>query len=105
MSEIYSTFDGEENCVVADVSVTGFAVIAAKQHKYADILEASIPFESEIFTGQVRVESIQELSKNRTRYGLHCLVKKPADESLLNGLKQISTSVQRQHLRRMSLAG
>ena len=105
MAAVTATFGGEENCQVVDVSATGFAVIAAKQFKTADIVTATVRFESEMFSGQGRIESIRELEVGRFRYGLHCVDGKSTDETLHKGLQQISATVQRQHLRRLARAG
>ncbi len=105
MAAVIATFGGEENCPVVDVSATGFAVIAAEQYKTTDIVEATIRFEGETFSGRCRVESARELIAGRFRYGLHCVDGKSTDETLSKGLQQISAAVQRQHLRRLSRAG
>ncbi len=105
MAAVTATFGGEENCPVVDVSPTGFAVIATEQYKASDIVEATIRFEGETFSGRGRIESVQELSAGRIRCGLHCLDGKSTDETLSKGLQQISAAVQRQHLRRLSRAG
>ena len=90
---------------MVDVSATGFAVIAGKQYKACDIVEATIRFETETFSGRGRIESIRELSAGRFRYGLHCVDGTATDETLRKGLPQISAAVQRQHLRRLARAG
>lgn len=105
MATVTATFGGEDDCPVVDVSATGFAVIAAKRYKATDIVTATVRFESEMFSGQGRIESIRELEVGRIRYGLHCVDGKSTDETLRKGLQQISAAVQRQHLRRLSRAG
>jgi hypothetical protein len=105
MAAVTATFGGEENCPVVDVSATGFAVIAARQYKATDIVTATVRFESEMFSGQGRIESIRELEVDRFRYGLHCVDGKSTNETLRKGLQQISATVQRQHLRRLARAG
>ena len=105
MAAVTATFGGEENRPVVDVSPTGFAVIAAEQYKAANIVNVTIRFEGETFSGQGRIESIRELSAGRIRYGLHCVDGKSTGEMLGKGLQQISTAVQRQHLHRLSRAG
>ena len=105
MAAVTATFGGEENCLVVDVSATGFAVLAAEQYKATDIVEVTIRFEGETFNGQGRIEAVRELGAGRIRYGLHCLDGKSTDETLCKGLQQISAAVQRQHLRRLSRAG
>ncbi|MEE9129217.1 MAG: PilZ domain-containing protein [Phycisphaerales bacterium] len=105
MAAVTATLGDEENCPVVDVSATGFAVIAAEQYMATDIVEATIRFEGETFSGQGRIESVQELSAGRIRYGLHCVDGKATSETLGKGLQQISATVQRQHLRRLSRTG
>ena len=105
MAAMTATFGGEENCPVVDVSATGFAVIAGRQYKATDIVTATVRFESEMFSGQGRIESIRELEAGRFRYGLHCVDGKSTNETLRKGLQQISATVQRQHLRRLARAG
>ena len=105
MAAVIATFGGEENCPVVDVSATGYAVIAAEQYKTTDIIKATIQFEGETFSGLGRVESARKLGVGRIRYGLHCVDGKSTDETLRNGLQQISAAVQRQHLRRLARAG
>ncbi len=105
MAEVSATFGDEENCAVLDVSPTGFAVTAAKQHKVGAIVDAIVRFGDEKFSGQGRIESVRELSAGRIRYGLHCVDDKLTDDTLCKGLQQISAIVQRQHLRRLSRAG
>lgn len=105
MAAVTATFGDEENCRVVDVSPTGFAVIATEQYMATDIVEVTIRFEGETFKGQGRIESVKELSLGRIRYGLHCVDGKATDETLRKGLQQISATVQRQHLRRLSRAG
>ena len=105
MATVTATLGDEENCQVVDVSPTGFAVIAAEQYKTTDIVEATIRFEGETFSGRGRIESARELNAGRIRYGLHCVDGKSNDETLGKGLQQISAAVQRQHLRRLSRAG
>lgn len=104
MAVVTATFGGEENCAVVDVSATGFAVIAAKQYKACDIVETTIRFESETFSGRGRIESIRELIAGRIRYGLHCVDGKATNDTLRMGLPKISAAVQRQHLRRLARA-
>ncbi len=105
MTAVTVTLGDEENCQVVDVSATGFAVIAAEQYLATDIVEATIRFEGEAFSGRGRIESVRELSAGRIRYGMHCVDGKATDETLSKGLQQISAAVQRQHLRRLSRAG
>lgn len=105
MADVSSTFGEEDNCEVVDISATGFAVIAARQYKITEIIVATIQFEGMMVNTQCRIESVQELSNGRIRYGLHCLDGKTIDERQSKGLQQIFATIQRQQLRRMSQAG
>ena len=105
MAAVTATFGGEENCPVVDVSPTGFAAIAAKQYKTTDVVNATVRFEGETYSGRGRIETARELGVARIRYGLHCVDGKATGETLLKGLQQISAAVQRQHLRRQARAG
>lgn len=104
MANVTAVFGDEKGCAVVDVSATGFALIAAKQYKASVIIATTVQFENEKLNGQVRIESVRELNDDQFRYGLHCLKSNTNDEMLLKGLQQISASVQRQHLLRMSRA-
>ena len=101
-AEVTATFGGEEACTVIDVSATGLALTAAKLYKCMEIIDTTVLFEGEIFSGQVRVESVRKLNNDRFRYGLHCIKNFANNEKLLKGLQHISAAVQRQHLRRLS---
>ncbi|MEE8156269.1 MAG: PilZ domain-containing protein [Phycisphaerales bacterium] len=105
MAVVTATLGGKENFPVVDVSATGFAVIAAGRFMATEIVEATIRFEGETFSGRGRIETVRELGVGRFRYGLHCVDGKATGETLLKGLQQISAAVQRQHLRRLSRAG
>ena len=105
MAAVTATFGGEEKCPVVDVSATGFAVIAAEQYKAGEIVNATVRFEGETFSGCGRIESTREAGQGRHRYGLNCVDGNATGETLLKGLQQISAAVQRQHLRRLSRAG
>ena len=95
----------EENCAVLDVSATGFAVLAAKQHMVSKVVDTIVCSANENFCGRVRIESVRESNCGRFRYGLHCVDARPSREALRIGLQKISAAVQREHLRRLSRAG
>lgn len=104
MVEVNSAFGDESNCSVLDVSATGFAVLATRQYKVADIIAATIQFDGEAVKAECRIESIKKLDKAGFRYGVHCINSKSSGGRLLKELQYICATVQRQQLRRMSQA-
>lgn len=104
IAQVNATFGGEENCQVLNVSASGLALIAAAYYEMEDIVDVIILFEDESFRGPVQIQRVRELSEGRFRYGMSYVEDKATGESLRKGLQQISSTVQRQHLRRIAKA-
>lgn len=102
MMDLVSEFSPELRCPILDVSARGFSVASVETFQLGEVKNATIEFEGETFSGKVCVQSIKELTKGRTRYGLYCTEKKGPQKSLANGLPQMSIAVQREQLCRMS---
>ena len=101
-SNLFATFDGEENCSLRDVSVTGFAVISSKQLDVGQVVDAELEFEGKRYTGQASIQSVCEQPDGTTRYGVNC-VKQANGPTILNkGVQQISMAIQRQQLNRLA---
>ncbi len=101
ITNITATFDGEDDCPLLDVSVTGFAVSSPNQYTIGQVLDAQLHYESKRYTGQASIQSVCELPDGRYRYGVNCVKSKAAD-SLSKGVQDISMSVQRQQLNRLA---
>ena len=87
-----------EACPLQDVSATGFAVISSEAYDLGQNLPALLRFEDLTFAGTACVQSIRELGKKRTRYGLRCVDSEEGD--LKDELNRISMMVQRSQLAR-----
>ena len=100
-ANLSATFGSEKNCEVVDVSPTGFAVYAKKNHKIGGQVDAMLYFEGEEFRGAVNITSAVE-RKGRIRYGVQCLDEPKSGNNLKNGLGRITMTIQRQQLARVS---
>lgn len=102
LSDLYVTFDGQANCSLRDVSVTGFAVISPERYKPGQVLPAELVFEGRKYSGQTSIQSVCALPDGRTRYGVNCVKAPPTPDALAKGVLQVSMAVQRQQLSRLA---
>ena len=100
-ADLTATFGAEPKCQVVDISPTGLAVYATKNHEIGSQLDVILHFEGEEFQGMVQImAAIQR--KNEFRYGVHCIDEATSGSSLNNGLGKITMAIQRQQLARVS---
>lgn len=102
LSKLTATFDGVDGCSLRDVSVTGFSVLSKKQYKNGQVIDAEIRFEGKRYTGKTSVQSVTPLEDGVIRYGVNCVKAAASPTELSKGIQQISMSVQRQQLNRLS---
>lgn len=102
LSDLTATFDGVDGCSLRDVSVTGFAVLSKKQYKTGQVLDAELRFEGKRYTGKTSIQSVTEVPDGVYRYGVNCVKATASAQALSKGVQQISMSVQRQQLNRLS---
>lgn len=102
LSGLKADLGDEKHGTLADVSVTGFSIIAAKDYAAGMVLKVALHHEGKVFTGNGAIQSIKALSDGRLRYGLLCADIKNHPASLKQGLQQISVAVQRQQLKRLA---
>jgi len=101
--ELFTTFGGEDNCSLRDVSVSGFAVACENtSYTIGQVLDAELSFEGKSFSGRVSIQSIAQLPEGKTRYGVNCVKEGNGPTTLLQGVKVISMAVQRQQLSRLA---
>ncbi len=101
-SDLFATFDGEDNCSLRDVSVTGFAVTCPRHLEIGQIVDAELHFEGKHYTGHASVQSIRPLPNGTFRYGVNCVKQTNGPLTLAKGVQQISMAVQRQQLSRLA---
>ncbi len=102
LSKLTTTFDGVGGCSLRDVSVTGFSVLSKKQYKNGQIIDAEIRFEGKRYVGKTSIQSVTPMEDGQIRYGVNCVKAAASATSLSKGVQQISMSVQRQQLNRLS---
>ncbi|GJM25136.1 MAG: hypothetical protein DHS20C16_15510 [Phycisphaerae bacterium] len=92
----------EVSCKVLDVSGTGLAVIASESYEIGNVLDVSIVEDGKTYSGRAGVQSVRELAKKQTRYGLYCVDETKGPDSLVAGLKRANMRLQREQLRRLA---
>jgi hypothetical protein len=104
-ADLAAKFGPEDNCRVADVSMTGFALYANKSYKTGNRVEAVLYHGGEALTGTVTIQSVKELPTGKIRYGVYCTNDPKSGSRLKQGLSQVYLAVQRQQLARLSGLG
>ena len=100
-ADLTAAFGSEKKCQVVDISPTGLAVYATKNHEIGSQVDVILLFEGEEFQGTVSImAAIQR--KGEIRYGAHCVDGAKSSSSLKNGLGKITMAIQRQQLARGS---
>lgn len=100
-ADLTATFGREKKCQVVDISPTGFAVYANKEHEIGSEVDVILHFEGEEYQGTVTIMAAIP-RKNEIRYGVHCIDETVTRNSLENGLGKITMAIQRQQLARVS---
>ena len=92
----------EKACQVLDLSRTGLSVVSQEGYTIGNVVEVSIVEDGRTYTGNVCVQSVRDLGRERTRYGLHCVSGKATPGSLAEGLQRANMRIQREQLRRLA---
>lgn len=94
---------GDENdCQLLDIGCGGFSAAASEQYEIGNILNATLKYEDQEYTGSVSVQSIRAMRDGRTRYGLSCVENAGDANSLAKELPKVFMSLQRAQLRRLA---
>lgn len=103
-SDLYAAFDGEDNCSLRDVSVTGFAVTSSRDNRLevGRVVDARLQHEGKVYSGKASVQSIARTPDGLTRYGVNCVKDGNGPATLTRGVQQISMAIQRQQLSRLA---
>jgi PilZ domain len=102
MSDLTVTFGQESNCLLRDVSVTGFAVTATAEYQIGQVVDVELIFEGKRFQGKASIQSISPTPDGLIRYGTNCVKAGNTAGSISKGVQLISMAVQRQQLNRLS---
>ena len=91
------SFGGTDNCLLVDVSSTGFGVVSPDEYEVGSIVTATPKYEELEHTGNVRIQSVVASRNGGFRYGVCCI-----DKDLERVVQQISMEIQRSQLRRLA---
>ncbi len=102
---LMATLEGEDGCLIQDVSLSGLAVISTWKYKVGECLEIAICYGDEEYVGQVEVRCANAFDGGKTRYGLLGVFDTAEERSLQNGLTRMTLGIQQQRLKRLSGSG
>ena len=97
-----ATLDTEEGCTVQEISMSGLGLVSNRKYSIGQILNVTLHFEDDHFSGQVVVEWIRQLNGDRTRYGLRGVFGTKGIDTLRIGLMRFTLAVHRQNLQPIS---
>jgi len=93
-----ATLEGERNCPIQDVSLSGLSVASHCVHPVGRALEVAIRFGDTEYVGEMEVRGSSSLPDGRTRYGLFGVFDVPEGRALKNGLTRMTLEIQNQRL-------
>ncbi len=94
--------NAEKACQVLDVSRTGLSVVCTAGYTIGSLVDVSIVEDGNTHSGSACVQSVRDLGKGQTRYGLYCVDDRKSQGTLAEGLQQASMRLQRDQLRRLA---
>ena len=102
MAELYVDISDEMGCELLDISMTGCSFISNVQYLLGQLVHITFYHEGEPITGEAVVQSVRQFDAERTRYGLHCICVRDTDSRLKRCLREITMTIQRSQLQRLS---
>ena len=99
---LVATLEGEDGCLIRDLSLSGLAVISTWKYPIGRCLEIAIRYGNEEYVGQVEIRCVNTLDGGKTRYGLLGVFDTEEERGLQNGLTRMTLEIQQQHLKRIS---
>ena len=100
MVDLTATLEGEANCHLLDISSSGFSLLSLREHAYGSLVEVTLEYGQNMYSGQARIQNIIEHPRGVFRYGLYGIEDKKVDSELTKGRQVISMDIQRLQLRR-----
>lgn len=100
MVDLTATLEGEANCHLLDISSSGFSLLSSREHAYGSLVEVTLEYGQNKYSGQARIQNIIEHPRGVFRYGLYGIEDKKVDSELTKGRQVISMDIQRLQLRR-----
>ena len=102
MSDLTATLGKQTDCKLLNVSTVGFCVLATAHYDVGSTVTASVTFEGKTYSGRGCVQSIRPMGKGQIRYGVHCVDINGSEGLLEMGLRKLTTTIQRNQLRRLA---
>jgi len=99
---LVATLDGEPDCPIHDVSLSGLSVGSHCAHPVGRTLELAIRFGDTEYRGEMEVRSASPLPDGRIRYGLFGVFDVPEGRALKNGLTRMTLEIPNQRLQQRS---
>lgn len=99
---LVATLDGEPNCPILDVSLSGLSLASHCAHPVGRALEIAIHFGDAEYVGEMEVRASSSLPDGRTRYGLFGVFDMPEGRALKSGLTKMTLEIQQTRLRQRS---
>ena len=96
------TLDTEEGCTIQEISMSGLGLVSDRKYSIGQILNVTLHFVGEDFSGQMVIEWMRQLDGDRTQYGLRGLFDAKGSDTLRIGLMRFTRAVHRQNLQRVS---
>ena len=90
---------GTDSVWLVDVSFNGFSIWSLESYENGSVVEVTLYYGGQRFTGKARVRNVNTLGEGRKRYGLS--ITEDSIE-LKRGLQQITMGIQRQQLRNLA---
>ncbi len=95
------TFDNEEGCTIQEISMSGLGLVSDRKYSIGQILNVTLHFEGEDYSGQMVIEWDRQIDGDRTQYGLRGLFDAKHSDTLRIGLMRFTGAVHRQNLNRV----
>ena len=102
MEDLYVDISDEIGCKLLDISVTGCSFISNVQYLLGQLVHITIYHKGEPIKGEAVVQSVRQYDAERTRYGLYCIIVSDTDGTLKRCLREITMTMQRSQLQRLS---
>jgi hypothetical protein len=93
-----ATLDTEEGCTIQEISRSGLGLVSDWKYSIGQILNVTLHFVGEDYSGQMVIQWMRQLDGDRTQYGLRGLFDAKGSDTLQIGLMRFTRAVHRHNL-------
>ena len=97
-----ATLDGEPNCPIQDVSLSGIGVISSLSHPVGRSLKIAIRYGEVELAGEMELRVVTALADGRAKCGLRGIFNTAEGRALRNGLTKMTLEIQQRRLQRIT---